>query len=82
MTLKTSDKTVPHIGVNYVPGSNRQFVHTDMLAVVTKAMPTTEFNQAGSELITLVPSSDNTVALRRALVSAAKKTGLPIFKAA
>ncbi len=83
MIKKTSDSSVPHLDVNPVSGGSRQYVHTDMYAIVKKGLPTTDFNQAGSELFgTMIPKTNNTVRLRRELVKAARATGLPVYKAA
>ena len=84
MTVKTiSDPTKPHVKAQPVAGGSRQFVHTDMIAIVTDAEPKTEFNGAGSRLIgELLPSDAPSFTVRRALVKAAQETGLPVFKPA
>ncbi len=82
MTFRTTDFSKPHLKVNTVPGSSRQFVHTDMWAIVRDGLPRTEFNQAGSDLVKLVNKTEGTRTLSKELVKAHRETGLPVAKVA
>lgn len=80
MVARTNDASSPHIRINPVNGSARQFVHKGMLAIVTSAEPCTEFNQAGSRLIgTMLDQNASRFSVGRALIQASRETGLPVL---
>lgn len=83
MVAKTTNPSEPHLRTISVPGSARQFVHTDMIAIITEAEPKTDFNQAGSRLIgTMLEAKAPASAIARALIKASRETGLPVLKSA